>query len=101
MQSWKQRHLDMAEHFYGNLESGEAAKDADFVVRVVDLCYEIGAEQLQASQHETAIKWLQRAADFSQPNTDGLNEVDLADMRLNVLQTLGTNPDTPTPLAGD
>ena len=82
----------MAEHFYGGLLSSEIVRDADFVARAVDLCYEIGAEQLQASQYETSIKWLQRAADFLRSDNDDGVRVNMEEMRLNVLHTLGTKP---------
>ena len=100
-QSWKQCRLDMAEHFYNTLMSGETVSDANLVMRAVDLFYEMGAEQLQVSQFETATKWLRRAFDFSQSNDDNLSPADLGEMKLNVLHALGMKLDARAMLCGD
>jgi Meiosis protein SPO22/ZIP4 like len=69
--------------------SSRMATEASFTMQAVDLCYEMGVQQLQTGQHDMAVKWLRRATDFLQSCDNVVADGDWSELKLNVLHAHG------------
>ncbi|EXJ78144.1 hypothetical protein A1O3_09305 [Capronia epimyces CBS 606.96] len=85
--AWKQDRLDLAEHFYAQIEPLQANLNSDRTVQLIDLCYEIGDDQVTRKHGSRAAKWLKRACTVCSFKNAETTDVDIQDLRLTLLHT--------------
>ncbi|KAJ4522683.1 hypothetical protein HRR95_001175 [Exophiala dermatitidis] len=89
IQAWKQDRLDLADHFYAQLEAMQKEMSSTRMGQLVDLCYGIGKDQFNRRPREPDIKWLKRACLISSCTNAETADVDMQELRLTLLHTYG------------
>jgi hypothetical protein len=89
IQAWKQHRLDLAEHFYSQIERSHTDRDSDDLLRLADLCYEIGSRQFDKNVTSLAIKWLRRGCDVTNCEEIRSGDANINDIRLALMHTHG------------
>ncbi|KIW65046.1 hypothetical protein PV04_07333 [Phialophora macrospora] len=85
---WRQHRLDLAEHFYVNqLESLQHSLVPERIGELVDLCYEIGDDQLNQKQASLAAKWLGRGCQILFEHSTLMSEADNVELKLSLMHT--------------
>ncbi|KAJ4532789.1 hypothetical protein HRR76_007769 [Exophiala dermatitidis] len=85
--AWKQDRLDLADHFYAQLEAMQKEMSSTRMGQLVDLCYGIGKDQFNRRPREPDIKWLKRACLISSCTNAETADVDMQELRLTLLHT--------------
>ncbi|OQU93984.1 Fungal Zn2-Cys6 binuclear cluster domain-containing protein isoform 3 [Cladophialophora immunda] len=85
--AWKQGRLDLAEHFYSQLEANIPQLGAVRVGELLDLCYEIGNDQFDQKNHTLAVKWLKRGCQLADEHGMQIEHEDILDLRLTLIHT--------------
>ncbi|KIX92131.1 uncharacterized protein Z520_12124 [Fonsecaea multimorphosa CBS 102226] len=85
--AWKQGRLDLAEHFYSQLEAFKPQLCSVRIGELLDLCYEIGNDQLNQKNHNLAVKWLKRGFQLTTECGTQIEDVDILDLRLALIHT--------------
>ncbi|KAL2406631.1 hypothetical protein ABEF93_007775 [Exophiala dermatitidis] len=89
IQAWKQDRLDLADHFYAQLEAMQKEMSSTRMGQLVDLCYEIGKDQFNRRPRGPDIKWLKRACLMASCTNAETADVDMQELRLTLLHTYG------------
>ncbi|KAG9796305.1 hypothetical protein KCU88_g293, partial [Aureobasidium melanogenum] len=87
IQAWKQDRLDLADHFYAQLEAMQKEMSSTRMGQLVDLCYEIGKDQFNRRPRGPDIKWLKRACLMASCTNAETADVDMQELRLTLLHT--------------
>jgi len=88
-QAWKQGRPDLAEHFYSQLEAFKSQFCSVRIGELLDLCYEIGNDQLSQRNHSLAVKWLKRGCLLATECGTRIEDLDFLDLRLTLIHTCG------------
>lgn len=89
LQSWLQGRLDVAELMFSKVPEGDSEAER---AAILDICYTVGKSAVATSQHDLALKWLERAVGSNELLNcmSTVRRSNMAtDMRLCVLYTLG------------
>jgi Meiosis protein SPO22/ZIP4 like len=89
-QSWQQKRLDLAEHFYAKMDLALTKCAPATAEDIIDLLFEIGKCLLDQRCCTTAILWLERAYRLLTSQHVGLLSQDAGELRLNLLHTFGS-----------
>lgn len=83
--------MDLADHFLATFTSSVKTDDIQSTIKAVDLCYEIGVQNLKISHSEIACRWLKRAHKMvEQAQGSDVSIVgELGDLDLNVAHAYG------------
>ncbi|KIW92270.1 uncharacterized protein Z519_07254 [Cladophialophora bantiana CBS 173.52] len=87
--AWKQERTELAEHFYAQLEAIRPHLGPSRIGELLDLCYEIGNDQLNQKKGTLAAKWLKRGCQLANEYAAQAEDMDILDLRFTLMHTCG------------
>ena len=82
--------MDLASHFVTTIERINAPLESRQIEWMVDMCFQIGAQQLEQDNLAAAREWLKRGCSVCDASQAADMAVDLGDIRLNLKHTYGS-----------
>ncbi|EXJ74420.1 uncharacterized protein A1O5_02716 [Cladophialophora psammophila CBS 110553] len=85
--AWKQERTELAEHFYAQIEAIRPHLGPSRIGELLDLCYEIGNDQLNQKQGTLAAKWLKRGCQLASEHAAQAEDMDILDLKFTLMHT--------------
>ena len=90
IQAWKQQRLELANHFFNQLDFGAVKNDPQTLEQLVDLLLEIGRDLFEnLKDDESAVLWLEKACGLLDGCDLNSLSLDASELRLYLLHTYG------------